>query len=108
MKTYKKFTPEEDRIILEEIRKNPGNLSQSFENASKKIDHTKVSICRRYYRYLLPKNNTFPKKATQFVLISDKKAIYNRKNTSPKWKKNYIDIETKKPLWKRILSSIFQ
>lgn len=96
---YKRYTKEEDKLILREVKNSPTNLQIAFRKLGTELDRKPRSIAERYYRHLQKKKNNI------FFLISPKKKSKNYKVTrflgpSPT---NYKP-ETFKSKWKRIFA----
>ena len=51
MASLKRWTNEEDQVIISQVRKSPSNLARAFKNAETKlINRSFCSISQRYYR----------------------------------------------------------
>lgn len=90
---YHKYTPKDDKIILNIIRDNPSNLKMCFEEAAEKIGVTPKSISYRYYEKLKHHN-------VCFIMVGKKHQIVNTKNRP--WHKNIKTmrtIKTTKTFW---------
>jgi hypothetical protein len=85
--TRRKFTLEEDNLILEEVSKSTTNLRSAFEIVGKKLNRSYPNIATRYYNYL--KDNK--EKNPTFAIGSNHGLAINTKNT-PRTKGN--DIKT--------------
>ena len=48
-KTCKKWTEEEEQVIIDELIKNPENITECFFEVSKKIDRTPGAINNHWY-----------------------------------------------------------
>lgn len=44
-----KWTEEKEKIILEEVEKNPEHIRDAFKVASERIGKTPYAVCTRYY-----------------------------------------------------------
>lgn len=74
MATRKNYTSSEDSVIKSAIIRNPGNLLESFETASKQLKgRTEKSVHHRWYHYL-----KFGKKI--IILKTAGVTLYNTKN----------------------------
>lgn len=78
MRTYKKWTKEEELVVLSNVRGNPENLLKAFAIAAKKLNRSEASIRLRWYRYLRDSYSPV------FMVYSNKKAIINGKNLKKK------------------------
>ena len=75
IKSWKKWSDEEENILLEEIRKAPYNLKACFIAASKKLDRSVGAIGNHWYT-VTSKNP----KILELGTISSKHFCRNRKN----------------------------
>lgn len=97
----RKFTPEEDRIIIDAVKKSPQNISKAFVLVSTKLNRTVDSIRVRYYgRIAKDKDNKL------FLTVSERRKLTN-------YKVQRDDMEAKaerstKPKWRRILDILFE
>lgn len=103
MTTKRRFTKEEDRLILSTVAGNPHNLSKCFREIAIKINRDSKSIENRWYRYLSKKDSN-DKTNTIFVTVGKRSVNYNRKiameNTQqPK--------EQRSGIWKTIFKLFF-
>lgn len=78
MRTYKRWTKEEELVILSNVKENPENLLKAFAIAAKKLNRSEASIRMRWYNHL--KDSYSP----VFMVYSNKKAIINGKNLKEK------------------------
>ena len=99
--TKKKYTPEEDRIIIDAVKKSPQNISKAFVLVATKLNRTVDSIRVRYYgRIAKDKDNKL------FLTVSERRKLIN-------YKVQRDDMEAKaerstKPKWRRILDILFE
>lgn len=97
----RKFTPEEDNIIIDAVKKNPQNINKAFVLIAPKINRTVDSIRVRYYgRIAKNKDNKL------FLTVSERRKLTN-------YKVQRDDMEAKaerstKPKWRRILDILFE
>lgn len=96
MKTYKRYTLQEDKMILKAINDNPQNLTIAFKTIATKLGRSENAISFRWYTYLskLPTNKAF-------TLVGSKR-INNRKNI----KNSNPPIHPKLTIWE-VLKSLF-
>lgn len=90
--TKKRYTKEEDQIIIESVQNSPNNLQTAFKNAAAKLENRDIkSVSNRWYNTL--KKDT---KNPIFVVISSKGITANNKiaktNKKPKIKKLFLEI----------------
>lgn len=78
MRTYKRWTKEEDLVILSNVKENPENLLKAFAITAKKLNRSEVSIRMRWYKHLKDSHSSI------FMVYSNKKAIINGKNLKRK------------------------
>ena len=90
MSTKKRWTKEEDEILVQAIKANPHNLSKAFREVSLKLERTETAINYRWY-YVL-KN-----KSVCFMTVSPNKTLSNGKIST----NNKVD-KTPKTFWQKI------
>ena len=73
-KTWKKWTKEDESIVLREIKKSPNNLKSAFRRAADKTGRTEHSVSIQWYRKL-------SKSSTVFMLVGQNTVNNNRKNS---------------------------
>lgn len=78
MTIKRRFTKEEDSLILSTVAENPHNLSKCFREIAIKINRGPKSIANRWYHYLSKKDSN-DKTNTVFITVGKKKAFLNRK-----------------------------
>lgn len=78
MTTGKRFTKEEDSLILSTVAKNPHNLSECFREVAIKTNRNSKCISNRWYHYLSKKDSN-DKTNTVFITVGKKSVNYNRK-----------------------------
>jgi hypothetical protein len=74
-RTSKRWTPQEDRRLLEQIKVFPQNLSKCFTIVSEVIDRSPSACANRWYTVL----SKDPANAA-FLTVSSRHKILNRKN----------------------------
>ena len=55
---YRRFTEQEDRLIIRTIQKHPENISWCFCQLAKQLGRTEASINARYYQHIKPSLQT--------------------------------------------------
>lgn len=77
--TKKRWTEEEDKLIIQSIQGNLDNIGEGFKLLSNKIDRTEKAIAHRWYRVL--SNPQSPKYAGNacFLVIGNSSRLSNRK-----------------------------
>lgn len=96
MSALRKWTEDEEKVVISKIEENPNNLQKAFREASLEIGRTPAAIEYRWYQGGLKLFMTYGRKGT---LNS------NRKNVSSKTSDNTI--RTRKSKWRRILDILF-
>lgn len=80
MATRKRWTKEEEEILVQAITANPHNITEACRNTSMKIDRSANACLFHWYEVLAPANN--PTKAgITFMAIGSKTVYKNRKNS---------------------------
>ena len=95
MSKNRRYTKEEDLVILREVKKSPHNLQAAFLKAVPKISRTPESISLRWYRTLSKR------KEVCIATLSPKAAVKNRKNAKRP------SVKAKQSKFKQILNIIF-
>lgn len=83
MSTLRKWTEDEEKVVISKIEENPNNLQKAFREASLEIGRTPAAIEYRWYQ----------------------RGLRDRKNVSSKTSDNTI--RTRKSKWRRILDILF-
>lgn len=103
MTTKRRFTKEEDSLILSTAAKNPHNLSECFREVAIKINRGPKSIANRWY-HCLSKKDSNDKTNTVFITVGKKSVNYNRKTAM----KNTQQPEKQRSgIWKTIFKLFF-
>lgn len=97
MTTKKRWTKEEDRLLVQAITANPANIKEALMQVSKTLDRTFYACHSRWYCVLsITQNST--KASTLFMTVGSKTVYKNRKNSSS----NSITKPVKSNLWNTI------
>ena len=72
MATQRKFTEQEDRLIIRTVSKGSENISKCFTSLATQLERSESSVKNRYYQWLRPKLKGNIKKAP-FILGDRKK-----------------------------------
>lgn len=75
MSKGKRWTAQEDTIVVSAVKESPTNLNAAFFGASEKINRTKGACSTRWYTVL-----SKDKANACFITISNKHQSLNRKN----------------------------
>lgn len=101
MSTLRKWTEDEEKVVISKIEENPNNLQRAFREASLEIDRTPAAIGWRWHRGGLRE-----KSGKLFMTYGRKGTLNsNRKNVSSKTSDNTI--RTRKSKWRRVLDILF-
>lgn len=92
----RRWTDEEDKILVQAIKRYPHNLSWAFRKVAKETDRTESAVSYRWY-------NVTRLKSICFISYSQEEQLVNSKNyvsaSGHKGKPNTV----KSSLWKKIL-----
>ena len=98
MNNKRKWTTEEDLILVQAVAANPHNITKVFKKVSSKINRTTAACSFRWYSVLSPTSNTSKTKVA-FVSIGNNSMLVNRKT-------NYASKKDVKPIsfniWRKI------
>ena len=83
----KRYTKEEEELILDYIRRNPKNISQACREAAKELGRTPNAVSARYYTLLKDENLVY-------TIITPKVVVTNNSNKG----------RTTKVVWKALES----
>ena len=97
----RKFTPEEDRIIIDAVKKSPQNISKAFVLVSSKINRSVDSIRVHYYSRIAKNDSN-----KLFLTVSSRKKYTNYKIQRKGMKAK--PTQTTKSKWRRILDILFE
>ena len=95
-----RYSEEEIKIIKEEVKKSPHNISEALRTAAEKINRSHFALRDKYYRDIQKTENN-----KLFILASPKKLTKNYKNIV----KNNKELKKNTPSkFKRILAILFE
>ena len=98
MANKKRWTIEEERVLIDQITRNANNITEAFRRTSRLIDRTEAACLYRWYQVISKRENT----SVCFVTVSQKTKNVNRKivasNTYDNTEKTTIS------WWRRFLS----
>lgn len=89
MTTKRKWTSEEEQVLIDQVRINPSNLSRAFKATSEIIGRSSHSIEQRWYSKVRHSETVFTTIGTNAMSVNSK----NSDNTQP------VSV----PIWRRIL-----
>lgn len=93
----RRWTAQEDKILVQAIKANPHNKAKAFKIAAKKLDRDSFSCKNRWYFYLSNPNSKYYVGCI-FMTVSRKSALENRTTVTKYSKTEPI----KSNLWERI------
>lgn len=97
MSKGKRWTKDEDKVLLESVKAAPHNLKQAFTQASSKLNRSVTACSTRWYTELSKRKDS---DNIVFMCVSAKKMSVNRKVLGE-------DNNPEAPsLWKRIMNFI--
>lgn len=73
--SYKKYTKEEDNLIIKAISENPNNINQAIKSLSIKLGRSEGALTIRWYKTLSKKPSS-----KAFMVYGKKSHLVNRKN----------------------------
>lgn len=104
MSTLRKWTEDEEKVVISKIEANPNNLQRAFREASLEIDRTPAAIGWKWHQGGLRERERSGK---LFMTYGRKGTLNsNRKNVSSNTSDNTI--RTRKSKWRRILDILFE
>jgi hypothetical protein len=96
-RTIKRWTPEEERVLRDQVSRRPNNLSEAFRRTSVLIDRTTSAVSYHWYYIIKHQTNVC------FMTASDKSISPNKKNVIGE----DTAIKPRKKFWWRNLLSLF-
>lgn len=102
MNTLRKWTEDEEKVVISKIEENPNNLQKAFREASLEIGRTRAAIEYRWYQ------GGLRERSGKLFMIYGRKGTLNsnRKNVSSKTSDNTI--RARKSKWRRVLDILFE
>lgn len=97
-KSNKRWTMEEEKVLVFQIQKNPGNLKKSFSETAELINRTEKAIALHYYEVIARNKSKVLPDSYVYMTIGGNKAMLNKKVA--KKEEDYIEI--KPTLWQKI------
>lgn len=92
-RTCKKWTEEEDQLLLRQVRAFPQNLSKCFLIVAESTDRTPQAVCYHWYNVTSKRPD-----AICFFTASEKHISKNRKNG--------VGVESTRSIWQRLMHII--
>lgn len=103
MKSKQKWTIEEEKVLIDQTQKNPGNLTKAFSETAELIERSEKSIQMHYYSVIAKNKSKVLPNSYVYMTIGRNKAMLNKKVA--KKEEDYIEI--KPTLWQRIKKFLF-
>lgn len=102
MSTLRKWTEDEEKVVISKIEESPDNLQKVFREASLEIGRTPAAIEYRWYQ------GGLRERSGRLFMTYGRKGTFssNRKNVSSNTPDNTI--RTGKSKWRRILDILFE
>lgn len=98
MKSKQKWTIEEEKVLIDQTQKNPGNLTKAFAETAELINRTEKAITLHYYEVIAKGKSKVLPDSYVYMTISANKAMVNKKIVNKE--EDYINV--KPSLWQRI------
>ena len=95
MTTRKRWTKEEEEILVQAIEATPHNIMDAFKHASAKLNRTVNACSIHWYKVIAPADNP-TKMGITFIGVSSRTIYKNRKNSGN------ISVGPEKNLWIKI------
>ena len=80
MASNRRWTEEDDKILVQTIQENPGNIAEACRKASKKLNRTFHATQQHYYTVISPARNP-TKNGILITMVSPVYQYNNRKNS---------------------------
>ena len=96
METLRKWTNDEEQVIISKVKANPNNLSKAFVEASSEIGRSVGSIVQRWYTKGRKKAALKDRCGSCFMTYGGKSLNINRKNVYINTSNNTITISMDK------------
>ena len=90
MNQRRRWTNEEEQVLIDQVRQNPGNLARAFRATSDVIGRSSHSIEQRWYGKVRHSETVFMTIGTNTMSVNSK----NGNNPQP----------VRLPIWRRILN----
>lgn len=90
---YRKWTTEEDEVLIRKVKEHPQNLTRCFISVSLSIDRTPSAVAYHWYAVVSKRPNS-----TCFFTASPKHISRNRKNSN--------GTACNRNIWQRLLALI--
>ena len=113
MSTRRRFTEEEDKVILSKISENPGNVAQCLRELSAELNRSYSTLQTRWYKILSKKCRQTGFMGTTTIRGSKVSFMTYGKNTANPNRKIVREdtqqpIRVRKSKWRRILDILFE
>lgn len=91
MAKNKKWTIEEEKVLISQVEKNPQNIKKAFQLTSELIDRTECSIRCHYYSVIVKNKGKLPN-SYMYLTVGKNKTTTNK-----------VEILPTPSLWQKIL-----
>lgn len=98
----KKWTAEEDNMLVQAVKENPDNLSRGFREVAEKTGRTVGAISFRWYVHLSNPESKHYVGSRCFINMGEKKKYPNRKNYVEGYSNQKPEKSTK-TIWRKFL-----
>ena len=95
MSTKKRWTEEEEKILVQAVKANPHNLSKAFREVAKKLGRTEGAVNIQWYTKIRSRSICF-------VTVSQGKKFKNGKNYVPECGHINSPTPSNKTLWEKL------
>lgn len=92
-RTNRRWTEEEDQLLLRQVRAFPQNLAKCFLIVSESLDRTPGAVCSHWYTVVSKRPDV-----VCFFTASEKHVSKNRKNG--------VGVESNRSIWQRLMAII--
>ena len=99
MTVKKRWTKEEEEILVQAVKANPHNLEEAFRQVSKEVNRTVEAIRNKWYRKMKHTSKCF-------ITISSEKQMINGKNYTSG--NSSSPVTTIKALWEKLKTLLGQ
>lgn len=95
MSTKKRWTKEEEEILVQAVKANPHNLSKAFREVAEKLGRTETAVNIQWYTKIRSRSICF-------VTVSQDKKFKNGKNYVPECGHINSPTPSNKTLWEKL------
>lgn len=92
MISHKRWTDDEEQVIISKVKNNPNNLCKAFREAASELNRTVISVTQHWYMKSATKSALKDRCGNCFFTYSNKSLNINRKNIHANTYNNTITI----------------